>query len=166
MPTSLLDIRDDVADIVEGVASATAGVTTALQTGVATPAQLGALRASLTGYRADIDAVRADMDSTDVSTFQLYDDAAVLISLWDWQAGLRSALIKLAPKVRAAETVALRLIAGSARVVYTSKSGDTLQAIAAKFLGDWREWNRIAEANGITAGALASGTRLVIPPKR
>ena len=166
MPDSLLDIRDDVVAVTDGVTAATGNVTAALLTGTATHAQLGSLRAALTGYRADIDAIRADLDATDVEDFLLYDDGAVLIRLWAWERAVRNALIVLAPKVRAAETVAVRLVAGSTREVYVSKSGDTLQSIAAKFLGNWREWPKIADANGITAGALASGTRLVIPPKK
>jgi nucleoid-associated protein YgaU len=166
MPDSLLDIRDDVTDLTASLVAAFATVRTTLATGTATNAQLSALRADLTGYRGDLAAIRVDLDATDVADFQLYDDGAVLIGLWTWERDTRHELALLAPKVRAAETVAVRLVAGATREVYVTRSGDTLQKLAARFLGDWKEWPRIAEANGLDGGALESGTRLIIPPKR
>lgn len=166
MADSLLDIRDAALDLSAGLSAAFASVQTALSTDTATPAQLSALRADFTGYRADLSAIRADLDATDVADFQLYDDGAVLLTLWVWERDTRHDLAMLAPKVRAAETVAARLVAGSARDVYVTRSGDTLQKLATRFLGDWKEWPRIAEANGLSGGTVESGTRITIPPRR
>lgn len=166
MTTSLLDIRDDATDLTTGVAAAILAVQAALASGTQTERQLGNLRASLTGYRADLAEIRTMLDATDVLDFQLYDDGAVTIQLWAWERALRHALIALAPAVRSAEAVAEQLVEGSTRDVYTTRSGDTLQTVAAKFLGDWKEWPRIAAANGLAGGAVPSGTRLTIPPRR
>jgi nucleoid-associated protein YgaU len=166
MPDSLLDIRDDVEALTEGFTAAVAAIESALTTGTATAAQLSALRADLTGYRGDLAAIRTDLDATDVSDFLVFDDGEILVRLWLWERDTRHALVGLAPKVRAAETVATRLVAGAAREVYVTRKGDTLQRIAARFLGDWRAWPRIADANGLDGGTLTSGTRITIPPKR
>ncbi|MCI0347513.1 MAG: LysM peptidoglycan-binding domain-containing protein [Chloroflexi bacterium] len=166
MPDSLLDFRDAGETIAAGVAETIAGIEGALRGGTYTARQLGNLRASLTGYRDDIVDLRAELDDTDVADFQLYEDGAVTIRLWQWERALRHSLVVLAPQVRAAETVATRLVAGRADQVYVSRSGDTLQRIAARFLGDWREWTRIADANGLGAGELPSGSTIVIPPRR
>lgn len=165
-PTSLLDMRDAAEEVAVGVQGAVDGISVALSTGTSTSRQLSNLRASLTGYRADIVALRGELDGTDVTAFQLYDDGAVTIQLWRWERALRHSLISLASRVRAAEAVTSRLLAGSAREVYVTRSGDTLQRIAARFLGDWQEWPRIAEANSLAPGAIPSGTRLIIPPRR
>lgn len=166
MADSLTDLRDAALSLASGVSAALASVQSALATGTATPAQLSTLRADLTGYRGDLADLRTDLDATDVADFQLYDDGQVLIQLWIWDRETRRALVALAPKIRAAEDVAERLVAGAAREVYVTRSGDTLQKLAARFLGNWQEWPRLAEANGLDGGALASGTRIVIPPKR
>jgi nucleoid-associated protein YgaU len=163
---SLLDIRDAAVDLVDGVGVAVAAVASALSTGTATPQQLGALRSSLTGYRADLAELRDTLDTTDVAEFQLYDGAAVTIALWRWERGTRHDLILLAPKLRAAEQVATRLVSGTTRSTVVVRSGDTLQTIAAREFGSWQEWPRLAAANGLTPGALVPGTTLIIPPKR
>jgi LysM repeat protein len=54
--------------------------------------------------------------------------------------------------------------AGAARTEYTVRSGDTLWAVAQRFLGAGQRWREIAAANGILdPRRLAVGTRLVIP---
>lgn len=47
---------------------------------------------------------------------------------------------------------------------HTVRSGDTLQSIAARLMGDWRQWPRIAETNDLDpASSLTVGTELTIP---
>lgn len=48
--------------------------------------------------------------------------------------------------------------------IYTVRTGDTLQAIAASLYGDGNLWYRIAEANGLSgAGGLNEGQQLRLP---
>jgi LysM repeat protein len=48
--------------------------------------------------------------------------------------------------------------------IYTVRSGDTLHGIAAELYGDGNLWYRIAEANGLSAGAaLSEGQSLILP---
>lgn len=54
---------------------------------------------------------------------------------------------------------------GSAGGSYTVRAGDTLQSIAERLYGDANLWYRIAEANGLSAGAiLVEGRALGLPP--
>ncbi len=48
---------------------------------------------------------------------------------------------------------------------YTVKKGDTLWAIAAKFLGSGARYKEIMELNGLTSDVIYSGQKLVIPYK-
>jgi LysM repeat protein len=53
---------------------------------------------------------------------------------------------------------------GSSGGGYTVRSGDTLQGIAAALYGDGNLWYKIAEANGLSAGAaLSEGQSLILP---
>lgn len=164
--SDLLDIRDAATDALDGITVSLAVVTSALSTGTITAGQLGNLRASLTGHRADIAAIRVDLDALDVTDHQLYDDAAVTLTLWKWERLTRHQLATLLPAVRTAETIATRLVAGSARQVVTARDGDTLQSLAARYLGSWQEWPRLAEVNGLTPGPLTPGAQIAIPAKR
>jgi len=164
--SDLLDIRDAAEDVATGVAAAIAGIESALTTGTVTAGRLGNLRASLRGHRAEIAAIRGDLDALDVTDYQLYPDAAVTLALWGWERELRHSLVAVAPSVRQAEKIAVRLVSGSARKTVTARAGETLQSIAARELGDWRDWVRLADANGLAPGALVAGTQVVIPGKR
>lgn len=73
------------------------------------------------------------------------------------------------PTVSAAVTTVAELgravISGNA-TIHTTSAGDTLQSLAAAFLGDPALWRDIAEANGIDDPLdVPPGTRLVIPPR-
>lgn len=51
-----------------------------------------------------------------------------------------------------------------ARATYTVKKGDTLSALAARFLGDRNRWRDIVAANpGVTPETLKAGQSIVIP---
>jgi len=50
--------------------------------------------------------------------------------------------------------------------IYTARTGDTLQSIAASLWGDATLWYLIADANGLSQGSqLVAGERIVIPNK-
>lgn len=59
-----------------------------------------------------------------------------------------------------------RIAAGGAVQVrkHIVHSGDTLQSIAARLMGDWRHWPKIADTNNLDpASPLTVGAELVIP---
>ena len=163
---SLSEIRDAATDIAERATAAQSAIVAALTADAVTAQDLGALDATLVGIGADIRAARADLDAIDITEEQLYDDAAVTLALWSWERGLRHQLGVIGGAMFDADQEAKDLLSGLTRKVYVVRSGDTLQGVAARFLGDWREWPRIAEANGLAPGQPAAGTQLVIPPKR
>lgn len=51
-----------------------------------------------------------------------------------------------------------------ARIVRVS--GTTLYALAAQYLGDWEQWTRIADLNGITDPWINAETAIRIPGQR
>lgn len=159
-------LRDDAVDISDRFATAHAAIADALSAGTATAAQLGAVDAALAGIQADVTSLRAELDAVDVTAYQVYPDAEVTLRLWTWERGLRHQLGLLRAGMVSARAAAQQLIAGQRRDMYVVRSGDTLQAIAARFLGDWREWTRIADANELEPGQPAAGTVLILPPKR
>lgn len=61
--------------------------------------------------------------------------------------------------------LALALSSGGDRVTpYSVTTGDTLQSIAQRELGDWRKWSDIADLNNLDPGApLTPGVRVVLP---
>lgn len=132
-----------------------------------TAAQLESLEASLEGLEGDVRGLVRDLDRIDELDFAVVADGQRTIGLWRWRRGARGALLALWRRVRAAGDVARELAGGQRRRVIVSREGDTLQTIAARELGDWRDWPRLLAANPtLTPGALASGTTLVVPEKR
>ena len=86
----------------------------------------------------------------------------VEVSLLEYTA----AKVLLTPTQRAAEraTPAVTAPQPAAARTYTVKAGDTLSAIAAKHLGDWKRWEEIARLNGIRdPRRLQIGTKLRLP---
>jgi nucleoid-associated protein YgaU len=163
---SLRDLADDVREVSTGATSAAVAAGTTIAEGTYTTASLGNVRATLTGFRGDIAEVRAELDALDVRDFIVHETGERVIALWTWERTVRHHLVRLDETLRrsvdTAETVAL----GIRRRTHVVRAGETLQAIAGRLLGDWREWTRIAEANGLTHGAVAAGTVLDIPDRR
>lgn len=164
---SLKDIRDRAITLTESFTAAQEAVADALQDGTATTAQLHYLEATLTGIGDGVQELRDDLDALRMSEQMVFEDGANLATLWKWERGLRDSLVTFALSVQDALTITTNLERGQDEQVYVSRSGDTLQRIAATTLGDWREWPRLLEANpGLTPGELSSGTVLTIPKAR
>lgn len=163
---SLLNIAVPAREAIQRASATVATARTALQAGNVSLAGLNNLRATLTEARSSLRDARNDLDETDVSTFQLHARADRTIALWKWERSLRRVLVLVDAQIRVVDDLAESLAFGVRRKVYVVRSGDTLQIIAARQLGDWQEWPRIVEANGIAPGTLTVGTVLTIPEKR
>lgn len=155
------DIAAVAADATEAMESARAVLTTAR----ATDADVGNVASALTSAGVAIREIRSDLDSTDVETLQRYEDAAVTLTLWKWERENRRQMTLMEGSTQAALVVATELRTGRGLGYYTTRAGDTLQSVAAKFLGGWQEWPRLARANGVKAGPVSAGTVLVIPQR-
>lgn len=162
---SLLDIRDAVLSLQASAVTAMDLAAAALTVGTPSASQLGQAMAAITSAQTAIRAVRADLDGTDVTTCQVYDDAAVTLDLWRWERGVRASLSTLESALHAAGANLGELLSGIRETLHTVRTGETLQSIAAVYLGSWSEWPRISAANGLKAGPVAVGTVLVIPQR-
>lgn len=160
---SLFDIAADVADVLARASDVLDEAAPAIESGDWTAPKVGSLRASASSIRADIQRVRVDLDSVDVAGFQRVPNAVGLLELWIWERETRRALVLLGDELRQADEAAETWQQGQRQRVHVVRSGETLQAIAAKYLGDWKEWHRIAAANDLEPGQVPSGTVLVIP---
>lgn len=161
--TSVRDVRDAVSGVAAAVAASVATASALYTTDSATDQTAGALISAITTQQATIRAIRGGLDLTDVEGLQTYDDAAVTLALWTWERAVRRSLTRLESQLAGALAVAVELRSGRALTVYTTRPGDTLQSVAARFLGGWQEWTRIAAANGLAPSPVAAGTPLVIP---
>lgn len=125
------------------------------------------LRSGMDGIRTDGAVVLTELDATQEETLVVVDDGALFIETWRWRRGTRRALMQMLGKARAVQDAAQQVIEGMKIRVVVTKQGETLQRIASRELGDWREWPRLLAANpGVSAGEVPSGTTLVIPEKR
>lgn len=165
MPTSK-SINAAVASLTADLATVGEVLTTALQTGTQTDRQLQHVIATLAGLLEDLADIRTDLDALDVTDLQLLPDAKDTIILWTWERGVRRELVRLNARIRQVQATASSLVTGQDSQTHVVRSGETLQTIAAKHLGDWREWPRIAALNKLAPGQPASGTVLTIPPRR
>ena len=164
-PASLLDLQADIDDLAARLASALAILEEKLVAETWTVRDLRGLRASLAGVDSDIGEVRSQLDAADVTTYLIADSAERRIQLWRWERETRKRLVRLRGQVAQADAIAAEVEAGQARTRHAVRSGETLQSIAAAYLGDWREWPRLAAANGLAAGTVTPGTVLIIPAK-
>ncbi len=163
--TAIRDFEAEVGTLLTGISGVVATARTALGA-TGTRRALSNVRSTLSGLRADILSARDDLDATDITDLVRYQDGEDLIRLWQWERGLRRRLVRLDRRLRVAEAVVVNALEARADKVYIVRSGDTLQTIAARQLGDWREWTRLADVNGLGAGALTAGTQIRIPPRR
>ncbi|MEQ1494498.1 MAG: LysM domain-containing protein [Novosphingobium sp.] len=131
------------------------------------PADALSVVAGLDGVRQDGRAVLADLDTTQEEDILVVQDANVLIQLWLWRRNTRKSMMAALGRCRELSDIAYELVQGKRQKVIVTRQGDTLQRIAARELGDWREWPRILDANpGLAPGDVPSGTSLVIPERR
>lgn len=163
--TSVKTASDDITAVAASATTAMEAARAVLTTANATDADVGAVASALTTAGVDIRAIRTDLDGTDVEALQRWDDAATTIALWKWERGCRRSLTRMEGKAQAALAVASELRTGRGLGYYTTRAGDTLQSIAATYLGGWTQWPRLARANGLKAGPVPAGTVLVIPQK-
>ena len=163
-------IRALAADIV--AVETQAGVTLAaardmLQAGTQTSRDLLQLQSATTGQRADIYDLRQQIDGATVADSLAVADGQNTLAIWLWERDTRHDLVTLDGHLRRCGEVVDLLVSGRTRLQHIVRSGQTLQQIAALYLGSWQEWPRILDANpSIMPGMLASGTILTIPEKR
>lgn len=138
-----------------------------LSTGSPSGVDLQDLRGTLEGLSTDTRSLVRDLDAIDELDFALVQDGARTIRVWSWRRLTRSALVAFGGQVRQLSAVAAELAGGLRRKVVVSREGETWQSIAARELGDWREWSRLLAANPtIDPGTLNPGTTLVVPERR
>lgn len=161
--STIRDLQASVAAIVAETSTALQTLTDALGTGTATTAQIRSGVAALVQARADIRAFRASLDLVNMEAAQLYDDAAVTLALWSWGCSARWMLASLDARITTAAALGLEVLQGRAQTVHVVRLGETLQSIAATYLGSWSSWPAIAAANGLGTSQPAVGAVLVIP---
>lgn len=162
---SVLTIATDAAELLGRVVETREAVEDALSEGTYTTRDLRYLQASIAGERTDLRALRRRLDGTDVTLSLAVQTGERIIALWAWERGLRNALLPVEAGLRDTAAAARELERGRALKTYVVRAGDTLQGIAARFLGDWREWTRLLEANGLGGTAIIPGMVLTIPEK-
>lgn len=128
-------------------------------------ATLQHLLATATGLREDLRLLRVELDAEDVEASDLLDDAQNTLSLWTWERFLRYALVQASGVLTRLEKALASLADGDGRLVHVVRSGETLQTIAARYLGGWGEWWRLVAANNLSTAVVEVGTKLVIPEK-
>lgn len=108
-------------------------------------------------------AVRADLDALDVLTGVAAGSSLLESAIWERQT--RQDLLRIEQQAGALIDALGSLLPGGYRQRrYTVRTGDTLQTIARREMGDWQAWTQIVEANRIDPGeALTVGSELVIP---
>jgi hypothetical protein len=161
-----LEIAAEVEAVAVVVQALGSSLSSSLEAGSASREQLGSLSTSLSSVRSRISTVRTSLDEAEVGDWEVYDDPAVRLSVLSWERGLRRTLVILARVARELEATVTVLVEGARRRTYVVRSVDSLQSIAGRFLGDWREWPRIAELNGLDPGPLTAGVVLTLPDKR
>lgn len=167
MSATLRTLKTAAEAISTGATTAIAAVRTALSSDSYTAQQVRYLRAEVQGYLDDIGELRASLDLLDVEGEQVVDDAADTLHLLRWERETRHALQVLGAALRRTWEGLETLELGARRTVHVARSGDTLQRLAARYLGDWQEWPRLLDANpGLAPGVLAPGTLVTIPERR
>lgn len=114
----------------------------------------------------DIDAVVADLDTLDVQS--QFSDARQLLLAGRTEREVRARMLSARASLERARADAQALLKRDPQArTYNIRSGDTLQSIAARELGDARRWRDIADANGISPSeTLAAGTHIDLPARR
>ncbi|MEL6347806.1 MAG: LysM domain-containing protein [Myxococcota bacterium] len=161
------DVTDEIQRISDVVGVGIIGIQSALRSGQAGEAELAGFQVLLSTASADLLALRDEVGALDVTGLELVPDAESRIELWGWQVGALSQFRKVAAQILEARSIAAQLRSGRRPRTHVVIAGETLQSIAADVLGDWREWERLLDANGLDpAAVLTPGVELVVPERR
>ena len=168
MATTLTELTAPLTLIADGVTALKGSFATQFRSGTHTTDDLEHVRASAAGYLADIKTLRTDLDSTDIETLVVNsEDAARTLKIRIWERDVRTLLVKMAGDLIDMIDIAADLKQRAGQKIVLVRSGDTIQGIARRELGDWSEWTRIVEANpGLDPGTLTSGQTIIIPERR
>lgn len=168
MIESVTEVQTRVAALAATYSTAVAAIQPDLEANTQTAQQLGSFRATTAQVVESGRLLRRDLDSTDSTALILTQQSADrLLAIWTWERETRKALQDFLGTVVESAQVAAGVAGKSDRGTYTTREGETLQAIAQAELGDFNAWPQILEANpGLLPGVLASGTILVIPERR
>lgn len=164
---TLLEMRTTLAQqmtIFEGALAGLSDPPTVEQASTAVPL-LDSVRDTLLTLRStgldSFDPTAADPYTTGSGTLA---SAHIRLDLWLWERDTRNAITDVYESLTEIRRQLLVVIRGQRRTLHTVRSGDTLQDLAVRYYGDFREWPRIAAHNDITpATALTPGTVLDIP---
>lgn len=163
-PLPLIDLATWSGDVeaalrrIRAVQSAISSATAPL-----TEAELTGHRAELTDAAADLLTLRRQLDREDMVEHLPWRDARLLLLRWRWERELRHAVLAVDADARRLQERIQALLEGARLTRYVVRAGDTLQKIAAAYLGSWEEWPRIAALNRLEPGQPAVGTVLQIP---
>ena len=166
--TQISAVQTDVAAFVAVFTDASAAIAPSLDTASQTAVEIGTFRAAIAETVGQIRDYRTELDDTSsASLLNTVGDAARILAVWTWERDTRKATQDYLVEVLAADVTAKGLTGRSDRSTYTTREGETLQAIAQSQLGDWEAWPLILDANpSILPGLLPPGTTLVIPERR
>ena len=123
------------------------------------------LHATAVGLREDLRLIRKELDATNVEDSDLLGDGENTLALWTWERALRYAMVRASGVLTRLEKVLASLTDGDGRQVHVVRSGETLQTIAARYLGGWEEWWRLVQANALSSSVVTVGQKLIIPEK-
>lgn len=105
-----------------------------------------------------------DLTTTDALELAAIVDAANSLALWRWRAAARQSTVRTLRQLRELQSILATFARGVEERLVTVRQGETLQSIAARELGDWREWRRLVERNpGLSPVFIAPGALIVVP---
>ena len=163
-PLPLIDLGtwpDEVTDALQRIRAVQAAIASA--TAPLGEAELTSHRAELTSALADLLTLRRQLDREDMAEHLPWRSARTLLLRWGWERELRHALVTADADARRLQGRIQALLEGARLTRHVVRSGETLQRIAARYLGSWEEWPRIAALNRLEPGQPAVGTVLQIP---
>lgn len=162
---SLKPIRDATLALVLAASSSQSNFIDLIDAGTYTDKDIESFNSFANSHLNDIEDIRSSLDPKNVTDYVIAERGDAYLAVWEWEKQTRFALSVVARKLIDAKNAASELKTGKASLLYVTKRGDTLQSIAAKFLGSWQSWSIIADANGIEPGIIEPGTTLIIPEK-